>query len=74
MIDELPTARSMASTGLKWHIWCRACRWSEDADFQKLINVGRGDVPLVELKWRCGNCGARLVDAIMTGQHLGPKR
>ena len=28
-----------------------------DADLQKLIDAGRGDVPLTRLKFRCSNCG-----------------
>jgi hypothetical protein len=73
MTDELPTARSMASAGFKWHVWCRSCRWAIDADFQKLINEGRGDVPLIKLRWRCGRCQSRLVDAVMDGHYMGPK-
>jgi hypothetical protein len=35
-------------------------RW--DADLADLITVGRGDVPLVRLRWRCGNCDSRLME------------
>jgi hypothetical protein len=28
------------------------CRWSVDADFQALIRDGRGDVSVVNMKWR----------------------
>jgi hypothetical protein len=71
MIDELPTARTMATTGFRWHVFCRSRRWSVNADFQKLINDGRGDVPLVKLRWRCGRCQSRLTDAVMDGHHFG---
>jgi hypothetical protein len=27
----------MATTGFRWHVWCRSCRWSVDADIEKLI-------------------------------------
>jgi hypothetical protein len=43
LTDELPTARTMATTGLRWHVWCQYRRWSVDADYQKVINDGRGD-------------------------------
>ena len=63
MTDELPTPQSMASTGLRWHVWRKFCKWSADINFGKPIADGRGDIPLVKLRWRCGNCGLRLVDA-----------
>ena len=39
-----------------------------------LIRDGRGDIPLVRLKWRCGNCRSRLTDFVVTGAHFGPSR
>lgn len=50
MTDELPTARTMASTGFRWYVFCKSCRWSADTDFGKLINDGRGDIPLIKLR------------------------
>jgi hypothetical protein len=29
-----------------------------------------GDVPLVQIKWRCGNCGSRLTEFIAGGSHI----
>jgi hypothetical protein len=60
---ELPTPRSM-------HVWCKACRHARDADLGALIAGGRGDVPLIETRWRCGNCGSRLTDFVVVGSHL----
>jgi hypothetical protein len=40
-------------------------RW--DADLADLITVGRGDVPLVRLRWRCGNCGSQLTEFVAGG-------
>jgi hypothetical protein len=74
MTNDLPSARTMARTGFKWHVWCRSCRWSVDTDIQKLTADGRGDIPLFKLRWRGGNCSSRLTDAVMDGGHLGPKR
>jgi hypothetical protein len=33
---------------------------------------GKGDVPLVQMKWRCGNCGSRLTEFIVGGSHMRP--
>ena len=44
----------MAPTGLRVHVWCKACRHSVDAaDLDALIRIGKGDIPLVRLKWQC---------------------
>jgi hypothetical protein len=42
------------------HVWCETCRHAKNADLAALVAVGNGDVPLVRLRWRCGNCGSRL--------------
>jgi hypothetical protein len=28
----------------------------------RVIAAGRSDIPLIELRWRCGPCGSRLTD------------
>jgi len=35
-----------------------------------LIAAGRGDVPLIETRWRCGNCGSRLTDFVVMGSYI----
>ena len=55
------------------HVWCKACRHAKDADLAALIATGRGDVPLVEMKWRGGNCGSRLTEFIVGGSHMRPQ-
>ena len=35
-------------------------RHRRNADLQALIDAGRGDVPLIDLRFRCSNCGSRL--------------
>jgi hypothetical protein len=74
MTDDLPTARTMAPTGLRVHVWCKACRHSVDADFDALIRDGKGDVPLVQLKWQCAKCRSGLTDFVVSGAHFGPRR
>lgn len=71
---DLPTARTLLPTGFRMHVWCKACRHAKDADLEALIRDGRGDVPLVHIKWRCGNCGSRLTDAVVSGAYFGPKQ
>jgi hypothetical protein len=74
MSDDLPTARSMAPTGFRVRVWCKSCRVSVDAGLDSLIRLGKGGIPLVRLKWRCGNCRSDLTDFVMTGSHFGPNR
>jgi hypothetical protein len=73
MSDDLPTPRTMSRTGLRVHVWCKACRHAKAADLAALITAGRGDVPLVRIRWRCGNCRSRLTDFVVTGSHLRPQ-
>ena len=35
------------------------------ADLQAIIDRGRGDVPLKDLKFRCTKCGSSLTDSVM---------
>jgi hypothetical protein len=50
---DLPTARTTLLTGyVRLLLACRSCLRSRDADLQGLIDAGRGDVPLVNLKFR----------------------
>ena len=74
MTDDLPTARTMVPTGFRIHVWCKACRHSVDADLEALIRNGKGDIPLVRLKWQCANCRSGMTDFVVTGAHFGPRR
>jgi hypothetical protein len=38
---------------------------SRDADLQGLIDGGHGDVPLVNLRFRCSDCDHRDIDAVI---------
>ena len=70
---DLPTARSMAPTGFRIHVWCKACRHSGNADLDALIRSGKGDVPLVRLKWQCARCRSGTTDFVVTGSlRAGP--
>jgi hypothetical protein len=63
---DLPTARTTLQTGyVRLLLTCGSCLRSRDADLQGLIDAGRGDVPLVNLKFRCSYCGHREIDAVI---------
>ena len=49
------------------------CRYQREADLQGLIDTGRGDVPLIRLRFRCSNCGSRLTDWVVTAKNTGPR-
>ena len=66
MTDDLPTARSMLhQDALCLLVWCSACHHQVPADLQAIIDVGGGDVPLKDLKFRCAECGSRLTDNVV---------
>jgi hypothetical protein len=53
---ELPTPRTTLRTGYVCVlVFCKSWRHQADADLQALVDAGRGDVPLTEL--RCSQCG-----------------
>ena len=61
ILHELPTPRTtLRARYVRVLVWCKACRHRRDADLQALIDAGRGDVPLIKLRFRCSNCGSRL--------------
>jgi hypothetical protein len=63
---DLPTARStLAARYVHLLLVCRACSHQSHADLQRLIDEGRGDVPLVQLRFRCSQCGHGKVDALV---------
>jgi hypothetical protein len=39
-----------------------------DADLQAIIDAGRGDVPLTQLRFRCARCGTANTDFVVTAQ------
>ena len=70
MPDDLPTPRSISRTGYRVHVWSKACRRAKDAELAALIAAGHGDAPLVQMKWRCGNCSSRLTEFVVGGSHM----
>ena len=39
----------------------------------RIADGNRGDVPLVRIRWRYGNCCSRLTDFVVSGSQLGPR-
>jgi hypothetical protein len=69
MSDNLPTARSMIKQEfLCLLVFCKTCYHQAPADLQSIIDAGRGDEPLKDLKFRCAKCGSRSTDAVMMGK------
>jgi len=53
-------------------VWCKACHHQAPADLQAIIDAGRGDVPVKDLKFRCTSCSSALTDfVIMSRDALG---
>jgi hypothetical protein len=73
-VTDLPTARDYLKSHLRLVIWCKACRHQREIGFQSIIDQGKGEVPIVHLKFVCKNCGSRLTDCAVSGSHLTPKR
>ena len=49
--------------------WSGACHAAQiTAVLQALVDAGRGDVPLIQRRFRCGNCGGRLTDRMVTSR------
>jgi hypothetical protein len=69
---DLSTPRTTLATGyVRVSVWCKACRHQADADLEKLIDAGRGDEPLVRLRFACPNCqgGSRHTDFVVTAKN-----
>jgi hypothetical protein len=49
---------------LRLFAWCKACHHQAPADLQAIIEVGRGDVPLKDLHFRCTKCGSAVTDSV----------
>lgn len=66
MSGDLPTPRSTKRAGFEVLVWCKAgCGHQAFADLQQIIDAGRGDVPLIHLRYRCTNCGSARTDWVV---------
>jgi hypothetical protein len=49
-------------------VFCNSCRHQADADLWALVESGRGEVPLTELRFRCSQCGTDRTDFVVTSR------
>ena len=71
MSDDPPTARTTLRTGyVRVLVFCKSCRHQADADQQALVNAGRGDVSLTQLRFRCSQCGTHRTDFVVTSKDV----
>ena len=69
-LTALPTARTTLCTGyVRVRVICNSCRHQADADLQAIVESGRGDMPLTELRFRCSQCGTYRTDCVVTSRH-----
>ena len=67
--DALPTPRTALRTRyMRVLVFCNSCRHQADADLYALVESGRGDVPLTELRFHCSRCGTDRTDFVVTSR------
>ena len=72
-VSDLPTARDYKGNH-RLVVWCRACRFQRELSFRSLVNDGRGDTPIINLRFRCTHCASRPTDCVVSGSHFQPQR
>ena len=66
---------TLAARYVRVVLTCWSCRHQRDADLQGLVDAGRGDVPLIHLRWRCSQCRSARIDMICTSHaRVQPRR
>jgi hypothetical protein len=64
-----PHPRTTLRTGyVRVLVFCNSCRQQADADLQAIVESGRGDVPLTELRFRGSQCGTGRTDFVVTSR------
>jgi hypothetical protein len=67
-----PARRCAPATSIEVLVWCKGgCQHQAPADLQKLIDSGRGDTPLIHLRYRCSKCGSSHTDWVVTSRYGG---
>lgn len=69
-MSDMPTARAYLR-GPDLSVYCRACLHRAYADMQALVDVGHGDTPLIQLKFKCSACGSDDIGRVVTGTRYG---
>jgi hypothetical protein len=68
---DLPTPRAALRNGyIRVLVFCNrnSCRHQADADLYAIVESGRGDVSLTELRLRCSQCGTDRTDFVVTSR------
>jgi hypothetical protein len=63
----MPFGTSPANDRVGWIPGVR--RDHSGTDLQRLVDTGRGDVPLIHLRYRCSRCRSRLTDFVCTSKY-----
>ena len=53
MNSDLPTARDYLKSNVRLLIWCKACRHQIEIEFRTIVDQGKGDTPVVHLRFGC---------------------
>ena len=72
-MTDLPTVRDYKGEH-RLVVWCTASPFQRELSFKTLVDKGKGDIPVVNLRFRCTNCGSLGTDSVVSGTHLTPKR
>jgi hypothetical protein len=68
----LPTARTTLHTGyVRVLVFCNSCRHQgtrPTPTSKAIVESGRGDVPLIQLRFRCSQCGTDRTDFVVTSR------
>jgi hypothetical protein len=69
-MNGLPTPRTtLRARYVALLVWCKGgCQHQADAYLHCLVESGRGDVPLIHLRFRCSNCGSDRTDFVATSR------
>ena len=66
-MGELPTPRTtLRARYVRVLVWCKSCRHRRDADLEGPDRAGRGDAPLIHLRFCCSNCGSQFTEFVVT--------
>lgn len=76
MSEGLPTARTtLRAEYVCLLVWCTSCHHQAPADLRALVDAGRGDVPLRDLRFRCTGCGSsEFTDSVVSAKNTRPRR
>ena len=67
----IPTISSTIACHNSLDVICNECSNSQDADLEALERAGRGDTPVIELRFKCSRCGSLDTFALVMGSGHG---